>query len=60
MLAGWKIFRYPKQLLDYRPTERRPGRPFKRLLDGYRRKAETGHLLAKIRDQKKMTEIREP
>jgi len=25
---------------------RRPGRPLKRLLDGYNREAETGHLLA--------------
>jgi len=38
---------YTKQLLDYRPIERRrPGRPLKRLLDRYNRKAETGHLLA--------------
>jgi len=38
--------RYPKQLLDYRPIERRrPGRPLKRLLDGYSHEAETGHLL---------------
>jgi len=29
---------YPKQLFDYRPIERlRPGRPLKRLLDGYNR-----------------------
>jgi hypothetical protein len=39
--------RYPKQLLDYRLIgRRRPGRPLKRLLDGYSREAETGHLLA--------------
>jgi len=37
---------YKKQLLEYRPIERRPGRPMKRLLDGYSREAETGHLLA--------------
>jgi len=40
-------FRYPKQILDYRPIGRRtPERPLKRLLDGYSREAETGHLLA--------------
>jgi len=39
--------RYPKQLFDYRPIGRqRPGRPLKRLLYGYNREAETGHLLA--------------
>jgi hypothetical protein len=38
--------RYPKQLLDYRPNgRRRPGRPLKRLLDGYSREAETSNLL---------------
>jgi len=26
MSAGWKIFRYPKQHLDYRPTGRRKRR----------------------------------
>jgi len=31
---------------DYRPIGRRPGRPLKRLLDGYSREVETGHLLA--------------
>jgi hypothetical protein len=36
----------PKQLLDYRPIERRLGRTLKRPLDGYSREAETGHLLA--------------
>jgi len=36
--------RYPKPLLDYRPIERRrPGRQL-RLLDGYNREAETGHV----------------
>jgi hypothetical protein len=45
--------RYPKQILDYRPIgRRRPGRPLKRLLDGYNREAGTGHLLASFRDQK--------
>jgi len=35
--------RYPKQLLDCRPIERQiPGRPLKRLLDGYNVEAETG------------------
>jgi len=38
--------RYRKQLLDYRPIGRRPGRQFKRLLDAFNREAETGHLLA--------------
>jgi hypothetical protein len=39
--------RYPEQLLDYRPIERRrSGRPLKRLLDGYSGEAETGQLLA--------------
>jgi hypothetical protein len=46
--------RYPKQLLDYRPIgRRRPGRPLKRLPDGYSSETETGHLLAQLRDQKK-------
>jgi hypothetical protein len=47
---------YPKQLLDYRPIGRRPGRPLKRLLDGYNREAEIGHLLEKLCDQKKEEE----
>jgi len=38
--------RHPKQLLVIRPIGRRPGQPLKRLLDGYSREAETGHLLA--------------
>jgi len=39
--------RYPNQRLGYRPLGRlRPGLPLKRLLDGYSREAETGHLLA--------------
>jgi hypothetical protein len=39
--------RYPKQFFDYRPVGRRPGRQLlKRLLEGYIREAETGHLLA--------------
>jgi hypothetical protein len=38
---------YPKQILDYRSIgRRRPGRPLKRLLDGYSGETETGHLLA--------------
>jgi len=36
--------RNTKQLPDYR-SNRRPGRPLKRLLDGYSREAETGQLL---------------
>jgi len=38
--------RYTKQLPDYRPIGKRPGRLLKSLLDGYNREAETGHLLA--------------
>jgi len=38
--------RFLKQLFDYRPIGRRPGRPLKWLLDGYSGEAETGHLLA--------------
>jgi len=39
--------RYPKQLLHYGPIgRRRPGRPLKRLLEGYNRGTEIGHLLA--------------
>jgi len=37
--------RHLKQLLDYRPVGKIPGRPLKRLLDGYNRETETGHLL---------------
>jgi hypothetical protein len=45
---------YAKQFLYYRPIgsrrrrrrRRRPGRPLKRLLDGYSLEAETSHLLA--------------
>jgi len=41
-----EVITYP-ELVDYRPIERRrPGRPLKRLLDGYNREAQTGHLLA--------------
>jgi hypothetical protein len=40
---------YPEQLLDYRSIDRRrPGRPLKRLLDGYNREAETSHLKGKV------------
>jgi len=35
--------KYSKQHPEYRPTGRRPGWPLKRLLDGYRLEAETGH-----------------
>jgi len=39
--------RYSNQLLDYRSIGRRgPGWPLKRLLDGYNREVELGHLLA--------------
>jgi hypothetical protein len=32
---------YPKQILDYRPIAgRRPGRPLKKLTDGYNRETE--------------------
>jgi hypothetical protein len=44
-VSRMKDTRYAKQLLDYRPIERRTGRPFKRLQYGYNREAETGHLL---------------
>jgi len=38
---------FQKQILDYRPTgRRRRGRPLKRLLGGYNRKAETGHFIS--------------
>jgi hypothetical protein len=37
-----------RQLIDCRPIERRPGRLLNRLPDGYRREAETGHLLARL------------
>jgi hypothetical protein len=40
--------RYPEQFPDYLPIG--IGRPLKRPLDGYSREAETGHLLAKLRD----------
>jgi len=38
--------RHPKQLLEYRSVERRPGLPLKTLLDVYNREVETCHLLA--------------
>jgi len=38
--------RYREQLSNHRPIgKRKPGRPLKRLLDGYSSEAETGHLL---------------
>jgi len=37
--------KYPKQLRDYRPTEKRPGRPLKRLQVGSNPEAETGNKL---------------
>jgi hypothetical protein len=47
--------RYTKELIHYRPIgRRRPGRPFKRELDGYIGEAETGDLLGWICEQKKM------
>jgi hypothetical protein len=45
-ISRMEDIRYPEQLLDYRPMGRRPGRPLKRLLDGYNRETETGHLMA--------------
>jgi hypothetical protein len=46
--------RYPKQILDYRPIDRKtPVRPLKGLLEGYNREAETGHLLGQLCDQNK-------
>jgi len=42
--------RYPQQFLDYWSAgRRRPG-----LLEGYNLEAETGHLLAKLRDERNM------
>jgi hypothetical protein len=35
-----------------RRRRRRPGGPLKKLLDGYNLEAETGNLLAQLRDQK--------
>jgi hypothetical protein len=35
--------RLPKQLLNYHPKRRRPGRPLKRLLDDVTAETETGH-----------------
>jgi hypothetical protein len=46
-------FRYPEHLFDYiiyRKTK--TGWPLKRPPDGYSCEAETGHLLAELRDQK--------
>jgi len=50
--------RYPKQVPHYRSigTGRRLRRPLKKLLDGYSREDETGHLLVQLRDQKKKNE----
>jgi hypothetical protein len=46
--------KYPKQL-DYQPIGRwRPGRSLKGLLDGYNGETKTGHLLAKLHDQRKI------
>jgi len=46
-MSRMEDIRYPKQLLDYWPTERRwPGWPLERLLGGYNCEAKTGHLLA--------------
>jgi hypothetical protein len=58
MSVAWKILRYPKQLLDYWPIgggggrRRRPGRYLKRILHGYSREAETGHLLTWLPEKK--------
>lgn len=42
-----------KNFLDYRPVgKRRPGRPLKKLLNGYNFEAETGHLLASLCNHK--------
>jgi hypothetical protein len=47
-VSSMEDIRYPQQLLDgYRPIGgQRPGRPLKKLRDGYIREAGTGHLLA--------------
>jgi hypothetical protein len=50
MLAAWKtsFYKHPKQL-DYRTIGGiRPGRPLKRLLEGYNREAKTGYLLVSV------------
>jgi hypothetical protein len=37
--------RFPKALIEYHPRgRRRPGRPLKRLLDGFQIETETGHM----------------
>jgi len=47
MSAGWKTFDTQNNSLNIELfTRRRSGRPLNRLLDGYNREAETGHLLA--------------
>jgi hypothetical protein len=49
---------YPKYILDCRPVGRqRPGRPLKRLLDGYNREAETGHLSDLLRKEEEEEEV---
>jgi len=46
--------RYQKQLPDYRPNRRRrSGRLLNTLLEGNKREAETGCLLAGLHDQKR-------
>jgi len=46
MIATWEDIRYPELHFECDPMGRRlPGRPLKRLLNGYNHEAETGHLL---------------
>jgi len=49
--------RHPKQSLDCPLIGIRAERPLKRLLDGYSREAQIGHLLAWLRDQQNETKI---
>jgi len=51
MSAGWKTLDTPNSSLTIDPIERRPGRLLKRLLEGYNRQAQTGHLLAEEEEE---------
>jgi len=58
---GFLIFTSQKERLYYRSVgRRRPERPLKRLLDGYNREAETGHLLSELRDKNKKNFVNSP